>query len=356
MALSPTAPQETGTETKTTEELVGLIRGFFATPVIAGLGRLGAADVILHRDQFTPQDFSQIPNKKLLAFALDYLTRIALLTKEDPEKNLYRPTELGRQVFQRLSSFFAPHSYREYLHQFHVQLQNAGPYQKQEVDRLENIIGSGRTHERYFPPAVSFLRRKVKFKTITDIGCGDGRFLEFVLKGVPGVDAVGIDLSEVSVKATRENLQKKFPDRKISTFAADGANVSEWSTKLLKFAKSEDLVLSMWFLLHEISRRDPQNVKNFLLKVHELFPKTPLVICELVRQDTELLVRHRKELIMPEYVLFHDISEQGVLSWPEYQKILKEIPYQLAAERLFDEIGEPGAKEPATFVWCLTPK
>ncbi|MDD5670998.1 MAG: hypothetical protein PHN49_05105, partial [Candidatus Omnitrophica bacterium] len=131
----------------------------------------------------------------------------------------------------------------------------------------------------------------------------------------------------------------------------------KWSAYVLKNAPSEKVVISMWFLLHEISRRDPKNVIEFLTRVHELFPKTPLVVCELVRQSAEVLTRFRKEMIMPEYLLFHDMSEQGVLSWQEYQMILKKVPYKLLSQRLFDEIGErPGAKEPATFVWCLGPK
>lgn len=341
---------------KISEELVRFIRGFFSTPVISALGRLNATKIFFSKPVFSPQDFGSIPNKKLLQYSFDYLSRLGLLNEVDPSIKTYKLTEFGRQIFQRLSSFYAPHSYREYLYQFQKQLENAGPYRKQEVDRLENIIGSGRTHERYFPPAVSFLKRKVQFEIIADIGCGDGRFLDFVLKGIPGVGAVGIDLSEVSVRAAKENLSKKYPDRDISTLAADASHVKKWSEPLIKKVGANKLAISMWFLLHEISRREPQNVIQFLREVHKLFPSTPLVVGELVRQSPELLAKHRNELVMPEYLLFHDISEQGVLSWAEYKKILESVPYRLANERVFDEIGDDQAKEPATFVWCLLPE
>lgn len=357
-ATSLSDPDEiSAAEEKISEELVLHIRGFFSTPVISAFTRLGALEVMLSQPEFGVGDFPKIPNKKLLGYGLQYLSRIGLLESRDEKKGIYKTSELGQQIFRRASSFLAPHSYSEYLHQFYRQLLNAGPYQKQEVDRLENIMGSGRTHERYFPPAISFLRRRVQFDLIADIGCGDGRFLDFVLKGVPAVKAVGIDLSEVSVNTTRENLRKKYPDREIKTFAADASDIQKWSEPLLKIAKTDRLVISMWFLLHEISGRNPETVIRFLTRVHELFPVTPLVICELVCQEAKLLTRHRKELVMPEYLLFHDLSEQGVLSWKEYREILKAIPYQLASERTFDEIGDEGLeKEPATFVWCLTPK
>jgi len=348
--------EATPTDAKVTEELAFLIRGFFATPVISSLGMNGALKVILNLGEFTPDDFTEIPNKQLLYYSFRYLARIGLLESDDEAAKRYRLSALGRQVFQRANSFYAPHSYREYMHQFGEQLMNSGPYQKQKVDRLENIIGSGRTHERYFPPAVSYLKRKVKFDLLADIGCGDGRFLEFALKGVPSANVVGIDLSEVSVETTAKNLKQKFPGREIRTICADASDVKKWSEPLKQLAGEKTVAISMWFLLHEISRSEPKNVLNFLKQVHTLFPKSHLVICELVRQSPEVLTRFRKEMIMPEYLLFHDISLQGVLSWNEYQDILKNIPYRIASERLFDETGEEGSKEPATFVWCLAPQ
>jgi len=343
-------------ETKITEELVLHSRGFFSMPMLSGLGRSGALEVILSKSQFSVEDIPTIPNTKLLRHSFQYLARIGMLERANAEETLYRKTELGKQVFRRVNSFYAPHSYRAYMQNYYEQLMNAGPYEKQEVDRLENIIGSGKTHERYFPPAVSYLRRKLKFDIIADIGCGDGRFLDFVLQGIPNIKAVGIDLSEVSVESTGKNLRKKYPDREITMICSDASDVKKWSEPVSKFSKSGKLVISMWFLLHEISQRDPKNVIQFLGQVHQLFPKTPLIICELVRQEAELLTKYRKEMMMAEYLLFHDLSDQGVLSWKEYQNILEQIPYKVVMERVFDELGDEGdAKEPSTFVWALIP-
>ena len=348
---------QTNSTYNVSEEITTLIRGFFSTPVLAGIGRLGASEIMLRLREFSPDDFVQIPNKQLLVAALDYLTRIALLDKVDERKHTYCTTELGRHIFQRLGSFLTPHSYHEYLYHFDEQLLQAGPYHKQEVDRLENILGSGRAHDRYFPPAVTFLRRKVRFRVIADIGCGDGRFLDCVLRGVPDVSVVGMDVSEVSIHTAREKLTHRHPSRALTTFLADGAKINEWSGRLLQIARSDELVISMWFLLHEICCGDPIKAQQFLSSVHELFPQTPLIACELVRQTPALLSRYRKQSIMPEYVFFHDLSEQGILSWSQYQTILKKIPYTLAMERLYDQIGTvPCEKEPAVFVWCLLPK
>jgi len=81
-----------------------------------------------------------------------------------------------------------------------------------------------------------------------------------------------------------------------------------------------------------------------------------VIIGEIVRQEDAALAASHRESIMPEYLFFHDLSGQGVLSWKEYHEIRLQIPYRLVAERLFDEIaGEDGRKEPSSFIWGLVP-
>lgn len=336
-------------------ELVTLIRGFFATPVITAVGRLGFFEFILKQPVFSSSDFPQAANQSLLKNIFQYLERLDLL--KSLQEGQYECTPLGKQIFQRLSSFLAPHSYGDYMVRLYDQLIQAPPLHQPKVDRLENILGSGRTHERYFPTAISYIRRKLKPQWIVDIGCGDGKFLGFVLQDIPEIKSIGIDLSEVSVQTTQKNLKQRFPGRTIHAFDCNGADVSTWSQKVKSFVNEESLTISMWFLLHEISERDPSRVIRFLTEVHRLFPRTPLAVCELVRQSAELLAQNRQTLVMPEYLLFHDISGQGVLSWTEYQTILKQIPYDLVMQRTFDEIGsELETPEPATFVWVLVPR
>ena len=84
---------------------------------------------------------------------------------------------------------------------------------------------------------------------------------------------------------------------------------------------------------------------------------TPIVIGEVVRQSNESLSKQSSESLMPEYLFFHEVSGQGILSWDEYQQILINVPYDLVFERLFDEIfDEEGKKVPSSFVWCLMAK
>ena len=58
------------------EDLAILLRGFFATPVISSLGRLGVLNSMRASSSFTAADFSNIPNVKLLTDTFRYLARI----------------------------------------------------------------------------------------------------------------------------------------------------------------------------------------------------------------------------------------------------------------------------------------
>lgn len=339
------------------EDIVVLLRGFFSTPIISSFGRLGVLETMRSASSFTVNDFPNIPNKKLLQDSFRYFVRIGLIKNIDGQGEVYRASDLGKEIFRRANSFYVPHSYFEYMYRYHDLIQNPPAKIECEVERLENVIGSGKTHQRYFPPAISFLKRKVNFDVIVDIGCGDGQFLSAFLRGMPGKKVVGIDISKLSTEATYKNLREQYPEQEITMVCADALDVKKWSKEVLCVTGTRKVVISMWFLLHEISRNKPDNIVEFFRKIHELFPAAPIVVGEVVRQSDDILSKHCAKSIMPEYLFFHEMSGQGILSWEEYQGILHNIPYELLLEKLFDEASDnDGEKIPSAFVWCLMPK
>ena len=57
---------------------------------------------------------------------------------------------------------------------------------------------------------------------------------------------------------------------------------------------------------------------------------------------------------MPEYLFFHKVSGQGILSWKQYKSLLVDCPYSLEYEWKFDD--ENKRKIPSAFVWILKPR
>jgi SAM-dependent methyltransferase len=339
------------------EDIVVLLRGFFTTPIISSLGRLGVLRTMRLTSSFTINNFPQVKNKKLLLDTFSYFVRIGLLENIDGHGEAYRASDLGKEIFRRSNSFYVPHSYYEYLYHYHEMIQNQQGDIKCEVERAENVIGSGKTHERYFPPIISFLKRKVECDVIVDIGCGDGQFLSNFSAVMSDRKVVGIDISRLSVEKAYKNLREKHPQLDIAMVCSDALDVKNWSKEVHSKAGTGKIVIAMWFLLHEISKGKTVNVVEFLGHIHELFPTTSIVIGDVIKQPEDTLSNNNLRSIMPEYLFIHEISGQGILFWQEYQEILKNISYDLLFERLFDEIhGNDGNKIPSAFVWCLRPK
>ena len=339
------------------ENLVVLLRGFFATPVLSSLGRLGVLKQMREMEYFGVDSFPVIKNKKLLQDSFNYFLRLGLISKDTNHLQYYNVTKNGSEVFRRVNSFYVPHSYADYLTKFHEMIQVEDGLVTPEVERLENVIGSGITHLRYFPPAVSFLKRKTNFKILVDIGCGDGHFLSTVMKEVVGKKIVAIDMSEISTERTKLNLLEEYPDLDLTTYCCDGANVQEWRKLVSADTDSSRVAISMWFLLQEISKSNPNAVIEFLNEVRENFPKSPIIIGEMVRQSDEILQKNNHRSLIPEYLFFHEMSKQGVLPWDDYLSIINKVGYEIVVEKLFDEVPDAqGRLIPSTFVWCLTPK
>jgi len=339
------------------EDIVVLLRGFFSTPMISSLGRLGALEGMRLASKFTVDDFPNISNKKLLQDTFRYFVRIGLVENVDGQEEIYRASDLGKEIFRRSNSFYVPHSYSEYMYHYHDLIQNPSTEVKCKVERLENVIGSGKTHLRYFPPVISFLKRKIDFDVIADIGCGDGQFLSTFLMGVPDKKVVGIDISKLSTETTYKNLREQYPQQEVTVVCSDALDVKKWSKEVLRVAGTKKVVISMWFLLHEISKNKPDNLVDFFCQIHKLFPTTPIVVGEVVCQGDNILSKNNAKSIMSEYLFFHEMSNQGILSWEVYRSVLDNIPYKLQFERLFDESPDnDGNRIPSAFVWCLMPK
>ena len=125
--------------------------------------------------------------------------------------------------------------------------------------------------------------------------------------------------------------------------------------KIKNYTKGKKTVFFFWFLLHEISNNKKSVIIDFLKNVKKKFPNSKIVICELTKQSKEIFEINSEKTLMPEYLLFHDFSGQGVLSFLDYKEILSQTGYSLKKEWLFDKNQgkSEGQSEPSTFVWIL---
>jgi hypothetical protein len=116
-------------------------------------------------------------------------------------------------------------------------------------------------------------------------------------------------------------------------------------------------VVSLWFVLHEFTAGMVDRAVRFFKDLHAQLPGADIIVGEIVNLPPEVMAAGRGESIMPEFLLFHALSGQGVLTWEQHRQVLGDIPYTLAAEVLFDELPDgAGGLLPSSFVWHLLPQ
>lgn len=329
--------------------LPSILRGLYATPIICELSK----NNIFSKEtkKINKKNYSKLKNKFMLNLCLEYLSQLKIT---ENIRNEWFLTDVGYEIFRRSNSFFVPHSYRNVVLNLGEILKGKKKIENIKIDRKENILGSGLTHLRYFYQPLNFCKSFKDFDTLIDLGCGNGDFIKLALKVKKDLKIVGIDLSNDSVRTCKKNLKKYICRKKSIIFNSDISKVTYWKKKSNRILKNSNPIISMWFMLHEISDHKVKNVKNFLKKVYKNFPKNSLLIGEIIKQDNNILKEIHENSLMPEYLFFHKLSGQGILSWDDYKSLLVDSPYLLEYEWKFD--NENSKKIPSAFVWILKPK
>jgi hypothetical protein len=182
--------------------IVQYMRGRFITPILAQMGEVGLLDRLVV-DQLLIADYPQF-NPHVLRSLLNYLQSLALVVAT--AEGSWQATVKGRKVFQRWGGFAILNSYEPYFSRLDELLRSDVKPADINVDRKQNVLGSGQLHARkFFPMALEMLKGDVP-SVIVDIGCGDGAFLEAALNRFPNATVVAVDLSAESIKLAYERL------------------------------------------------------------------------------------------------------------------------------------------------------
>jgi SAM-dependent methyltransferase len=330
------------------EELIFLMRGFFATPLISSLGKLNIFKNFLNK-KFSISELKTIKNKIALKHILEYFIYLNLM---ELKKKKYHFTNLGKKIFKRTGSFNIIHSYKNYMYEIEKIL--LSKKFKAINNRIENVIGSGQTNNRKFFPFVKSFIKKKKYEIVFDLGCGSGFFLNEVKNFSSKIKICGSDLSLEAI-----NEAKKKLGNKTKLLRSDAYNSSKWIKWLnskYKDINRKKILITFWFIIHEISKNNPNRIINFFKEIHKHMPNAHIVAGELVKPDYTAMVGNKYNSIMPEYMLFHNLSGQGVLNHKELLHVLKNIPYKLTKNKNFDIIKNKKLSTPSAVAWLLEPK
>lgn len=325
------------------EEIISFIRGYFLTSVIATL----AKKKFLKKNK---SKFLNVKNHSEKIF-INYLKNLGYVKQN---KNKYSISNSGKRLFLRSGSFNIVNSYRDYIFNLDKILDNPKILNKIECDRKENILGSGSTNFRkFFKPALNLLNEN-DFDVIHDLGCGNGNFLKKVKLKFKNKDFSGSDLSKIAVQETKKNLNIK----NLKLIQSDAMDVKKWTNFLLKEydTKNQKLLITIWFIIHEISKKDVLRIISFFKAISKKLPNAKILMGEIVEPDKKLLKENINYTIMPEYIFFHQLSGQGIFTHKELKFILKNIPYQCTKKINVDTIKFKNKENPSGIIWMLEPK
>ena len=133
------------------EELVALLRGHAACPILSGLGEYGLLDRMT-ASPFAVTDFPEVADRHLFAATLTYFVSLGLLRDIGGDPSRYETTKVGRTVFTRYGSCALIHSYRDYFERLAGLIVGTDRGPPPAVDRRVNVLGSGQLHARKFFP------------------------------------------------------------------------------------------------------------------------------------------------------------------------------------------------------------
>lgn len=331
--------------------LISFMRGFFICPIISFLLKNNLIEVFFKKE-FGVNNFKKIKNKKYFYNILLYLLNLGLIKDKNKNKKTFVSTTLGKKIFLRAGSFLILHSYKPYINNLHKTLIK-NTQSNYKCDREENIIGSGSIHKKKFFPKAFELINKKDIGLIVDIGCGDGNFLKEINKKFKNIPIIASDFSAVAVDEAKDNLKNLNCKKKF--FTCDAFDVKKWSLEVGKFKikKEKKVLISLWFILHEISKGKPKNIILFFKNLKKYLPNAQILIGEIINVPPEILKENMDISIMPEFLFFHKLSNQGVLKYSDFKKIKVKIPQRLNQEVKFDIVKHKNKQVPSAFIWSL---
>jgi SAM-dependent methyltransferase len=291
---------------------------------------LGLLDEMSHRGAVDVREFARRNglDERLLVAVCDALFARQILLKDG--EDLFALDERGRFLIENDLSrgwFYLSLGYENVLYNLEDLVRGKIKY---GIDLVRDgkfvALGSGLASKHfYFPLVVEHIRRG-GYKRILDIGCGDGEFLQLACESLPGLKAVGFDLSPDAINVGRQRLKKLGLDGRIALHVGDAFRMGELREQL----KGVDAA-SIFLVLHEFcGGENNARAVAFLRGFRETLPGVPFHIIETMRPTPEQMRSRPGPAI--EYFLFHDLSGQTPVSRDTWRTIFHEAGFRSVKE------------------------
>ena len=298
-----------------------LVRPFAVTSCLMALEKNGLNQRLLDP---TGIDIDAEPtlDSHTLTTILEYLFENDLLTREG---KCYRAKNERRYSYA-LEAMYAVLAYHEPAEEMDRLLRGEARYGRDLVrDDEYDAIASATLTSKF---SYHYSRRvldKANAGSLMDMGCGTGEFLAYLSTAGFSGRLYGVDLAEDAVEAGR---RRGFQRNNVELFTGDLLALHESAQA---HGVDEVDVLSLMFVLHEF---DDATVPRILRSAADTFPRTRILLTELLERDSETLRRTRGTSVFPELKLVHRLSNQVLRTAAGWDEVFSSCGYTPAIRRV----------------------
>jgi 2-ketoarginine methyltransferase len=187
--------------------------------------------------------------------------------------------------------------------------------------------GSGEMEKWLYFPLINDIIRERRYKTILDLGCGDGTFLRNLCTINKEVRCFGIDLAQSAIDEGRCKAIVAGLQRRLTLYAQDIAEIGGVAGPALRGVD----VATAFFVLHELLYHGKTVLLKFLGDFRRVFPNVPLIAVETIRPTPEAMAK--REGLAIYYFLYHDLSQQRPVDRETWKALFKEAGFEYIEER-----------------------
>ncbi len=266
----------------------------------------------------------KLHERRLRGF-ISYLMNEGYISLEDDRVQL---TAAGKEIanlrpwYELLVGGYAPT-----FQQLSTVLQDDGPY----ATRNTASVGRGScgiSQHDALPMTRRLLGRiEGEWRTVVDLGCGDGSYLVDLCRSLPRARGIGIDSEPASVDAALQSAERHGIRDRVDIRLGTATNLSHLSTEAGPFC------FITAFVLQEILEQDGRStIVDLLTSTFDRFPDAHWVVIEVDHQpdDTRIRTGLGVSYYNP-YYLLHHLTEQRLETVGFWREIFRDAGLNVEA-------------------------
>jgi precorrin-6B methylase 2 len=313
-------------------EALPFIRGYVSSTCLWTLLNISFFDDLAAKGELNLDAFASEKNLDpyILHSICDYLDGLKFVRVEG---GVCRLDKKGRRFLEEPRGLFdLLYGYEPIFYALEDLLARRKVY-KRDVDRRGAAVarGSGELGRQLPFPVMQDMIKKHGFTTALDIGCGDAEFLALLCED-PNMRCWGFDLSPEAVRYAKEYVAKAGLGDRITVYEGDMFHLAERPSE---WPRAE--VFTAMDVFHEYLYGGQERIAKLLATLKKNFPDRRLLVAEFCRQPHERL--RKRPTAFLEHHLFHNLTQQVILSQKEWEDMFHAAGYQIAERRVFDLVG-----------------